>query len=435
LASSAESAETPLSIEIERFIKIISGVAISLGVVFFIFGIIYEYDYITNLVFAIGIIVANVPEGLLATVTVSLALTAQRMAGKFVLVKNLESVETLGSTSCICSDKTGTLTQNRMTVSHMYFNRKTLDASVNYQQHKRNAAKERPDEKYIAQYDPKDPGFLSLVQAIVLGTYTIFNYDPSDDEAKQLYARINKVSVASLEKVSLSDKDNKEMKARLKAAEENLLYTARHCKGDASETGLVQFAQAIMDLNETRTNFPTHKSIGENGKVTEYLIPFSSDIKFNMFIRDMTKTSEGGPNANLSIFLKGAPERVLNRCSKILINGEAVEFTKELRDEVNKANSDFGKLGERVLAFARYDLPASKYDKENYKFDVKTWKNWGLNAKQSSADYENVEGSFPMHDLTLVGVVSLNDPPRPFVDLSVAKCRSAGIKVIMVTGD
>jgi sodium/potassium-transporting ATPase subunit alpha len=123
LASSAEKGQTPLAIEIERFIKIISSVAISLGIIFFIFGIIYEYDIITNLVFAIGIIVANVPEGLLATVTVSLALTAQRMAGKMVLVKNLESVETLGSTSCICSDKTGTLTQNRMTVSHVYFNR------------------------------------------------------------------------------------------------------------------------------------------------------------------------------------------------------------------------------------------------------------------------------------------------------------------------
>jgi sodium/potassium-transporting ATPase subunit alpha len=132
LASEAESKPTPLSLEIDRFIKIISAVAITLGVVFFIFGAVYEYDVITNLVFAIGIIVANVPEGLLATVTVSLALTAQRMAGKFVLVKNLESVETLGSTSCICSDKTGTLTQNKMTVSHLYYNRCQIDASVNY---------------------------------------------------------------------------------------------------------------------------------------------------------------------------------------------------------------------------------------------------------------------------------------------------------------
>merc|ERR1719446_1519781 len=98
-----------------------TGDAIFLGVTFFFFGLAYGYGIITNLVFMIGIIVANVPEGLLATVTVSLALTAQRMAGKMVLVKNLESVETLGSTSCICSDKTGTLTQNRMTVSHMFF--------------------------------------------------------------------------------------------------------------------------------------------------------------------------------------------------------------------------------------------------------------------------------------------------------------------------
>jgi len=110
----------------------------SLGVIFFIFGMIYKYPPITNLVFAIGIIVANVPEGLLATVTVSLALTAKRMAGKMVLVKNLESVETLGSTSCICSDKTGTLTQNRMTVSHMFFNRGTVDASTNLQAHQKN---------------------------------------------------------------------------------------------------------------------------------------------------------------------------------------------------------------------------------------------------------------------------------------------------------
>jgi sodium/potassium-transporting ATPase subunit alpha len=224
------------------------------------------------------------------------------------------------------------------------------------------------------------------------------------------------------------------MKARLKAAEENMLYTLRHCKGDASETGLVQFAQGVMDLNETRAKYPTHITKNENGKETECLIPFSSDIKFNMFIRDMSKNTDGSDN-NLATFLKGAPERVLNRCSKILIDGEEKEFTQELRDEVEKANSDFGKLGERVLAFAKYSLPAEKYSKTDYKFDVKTWKNWGLNPKQTSSDYESTPGSFPMHDLCLIGVVSLNDPPRLNVDLSVAKCRSAGIKVIMVTGD
>jgi magnesium-transporting ATPase (P-type) len=85
-------------------------------------------DAINMVVFVIGIIVANVPEGLLATVTVSLTLTASRMAGKKVLVKNLESVETLGSTTVIASDKTGTLTQNRMTVRHLWLDGAVLDA-------------------------------------------------------------------------------------------------------------------------------------------------------------------------------------------------------------------------------------------------------------------------------------------------------------------
>lgn len=110
LASEAEQEDTTLKREIHRFIKIIFGVAVALGISFFIIAAISGYDYITNLVFCIGIIVANVPEGLLATVTVSLALTAKKMGEKAVMVKNLESVETLGSTTCICSDKTGTLT-------------------------------------------------------------------------------------------------------------------------------------------------------------------------------------------------------------------------------------------------------------------------------------------------------------------------------------
>jgi len=182
--------------------------------------------------------------------------------------------------------------------------------------------KDKPEDKYVAAYNPKDPGFLSLVNAIVLGTYTIFNYDPSDDEAKQLYARVKSIPVTSLENTPLTPAENKEMKARLKTAEENMLYTLRHCKGDASETGLVQFAQGVMDLDETRAKYPTHIVTTDSGKELECLIPFSSDIKFNMFIRDTSKSTENGPDPNLSSYLKGAPERVLNRCSKILINGE-----------------------------------------------------------------------------------------------------------------
>lgn len=143
LATSADVSETTLSKDIETFIMYISAIAITLGITFFIIGVSIGYAIITNVIFAIGIIVANVPEGLLATVTVALALTAKRMAKKFVLVKNMEAVETLGSTSCICSDKTGTLTQNRMTLSHMFFNGSVVNASVNYEIFKRLEEKEK----------------------------------------------------------------------------------------------------------------------------------------------------------------------------------------------------------------------------------------------------------------------------------------------------
>jgi magnesium-transporting ATPase (P-type) len=153
------------------------------------------------------------------------------------------------------------------------------------------------------------------------------------------------------------------------------------------------------------------------------LIPFSSEIKFNMFIKDMNKSNKNPSNRkdNLMIIMKGAPERILSRCSKILIKGEERDFDDVARREVNAANDSFGKLGERVLAFARYQLEPEIYSKTSppYPFDVKGWKKW----KDVRERDPSIKGWFPMFGLTLIGLVSLNDPPRPRVDMSVEKCR------------
>lgn len=117
LTKETKEVETPIRKELKYFIKIISGIAIFLGVSFFLVSVAIGRGELASLIFAIGIIVANVPEGLLPTVTLALTMASKRMARKNALIKNLESVETLGSTTVICSDKTGTLTQNRLSVS------------------------------------------------------------------------------------------------------------------------------------------------------------------------------------------------------------------------------------------------------------------------------------------------------------------------------
>lgn len=164
----------------------------------------------------------------------------------------------------------------------------------------------------------------------------------------------------------LTEQEKQEASAALMQAETSQSVLFRKTAGDASEAGLIKFCHPICDINEARRTYPTFSYIGADGNHTEALIPFNSEIKFNMFIRDMNTDIRDPNNAkdNMTVFMKGAPERILSRCNKILIQGEVRDFDAEMQKEVNAANDAFGAMGERVLAFARYELDPSYFTKE-----------------------------------------------------------------------
>lgn len=139
-------------------------------------------------------------------------------------------------------------------------------------------------------------------------------------------------------------------------------------------------------------------------------LPFNSTNKYAYSINAYET-----PDSHYCIFTKGAPERIWKLCNTIDVRGKPVPKTAEFEAKFNIANSSFGKNGERVLGFAKYHLPKDQYPL-GFKF----------NTEKLNFDFNNQ---------TFVGVLSLTDPPRDSVPFAVLKCRSAGIKVVMVTGD
>uniref|UniRef100_A0A8C3L716 Sodium/potassium-transporting ATPase subunit alpha-1 n=1 Tax=Chrysolophus pictus TaxID=9089 RepID=A0A8C3L716_CHRPC len=338
---------TPIAMEIEHFIHLITGVAVFLGVSFFILSLILEYTWLEAVIFLIGIIVANVPEGLLATVTVCLTLTAKRMARKNCLVKNLEAVETLGSTSTICSDKTGTLTQNRMTVAHMWFDNQIHEADTT-------------ENQSGASFDKSSATWTALSRVAGLCNRAVFQ-----------------------------------------ANQENVPILKRAVAGDASESALLKCIELCCgSVKEMRERYP---------KVVE--IPFNSTNKYQLSIHKNANPSE----SRYLLVMKGAPERILDRCDSILIHGKVQPLDEEMKDSFQNAYLELGGLGERVLGFCHLALPDDQFP-EGFQFDTD-------------------EVNFPVEKLCFVGLMSMIDPPRAAVPDAVGKCRSAGIKVIMVTGD
>lgn len=393
LTESTETVDTPINREIHHFIGIVSSVAMGLGISFFFISVALGTDLITNLVFMIGIIVANVPEGLLATVTVCLTLTSKSMAQKMVLVKNMEGVETLGSTTCICSDKTGTLTMNVMTFANVVYNNKTFKTDF-------------VEDAATPPVDSTDPTFQIFLRAMKLNTTAQF--EPDDMAAQPMFKYVSSFG--------------------------NLVPVMQwETKGDASESSIIKFAQYMSFNIETEEEeaLACHQDLMlvARERFTEVgKIPFNSTNKYHVMIVESSDEADADhPN---TVYMKGAPERILPRCSEIIMDGATVEFTDELREKTNEEMGQLMEKGRRVLAFAMRPLPAAEYPK-GFKFQCKKDINFPMGEEHKAG-----EAATAKHDkLVFVGLAALIDPPRPAVPGAVNDCQTAGIRVVMVTGD
>lgn len=310
LTGTVETGLSPLQREIQKATRIIAILSILMGVVFFTIGHVIGKPFWANLLFAIGIIVANVPEGLLPTMTLALAMGSQRMANKKALIKKLSSVETLGSVSVICTDKTGTLTQNKMSVKSLW----------------------------VSGYE----------------------YHPSSTLSTDASSLLQMAGLCN-----------------------DARYIDGHYRGDSTEIALLKLAR--QKKNEEKIS-----RVGE--------IPFDPERK------RMTTFHQNG--TRVLMLTKGAPENVLDLCDRVFWNCKEVPLDDKLLDQIMESNQTYMNDGLRVLAISYKNLDEVV-----------------LSPKESE------------QKMIFAGLIAIEDPPRPEVPTAILKCRKAGIRIIMITGD
>ena len=319
IINDTEGTATPLQIKLNKLGKTLGIAALVICIVIFVIGIAYGKNVIDMFMTAVSLAVAAIPEGLAAVSTIVLAIGVQRMVKKNAIIKKLPAVETLGSATVICSDKTGTLTQNKMTVQKVFTNNKLVNTE---------------DIKEL-----------------------------SNEGKKLMY-------VCSL----CND---------TKIGENNTLT------GDPTETALIDLGMKINFELDDVLKLP---------RVKEY--PFDSDRKL------MTTVNKVGDK--YIAYTKGGIDELLARCTSYEINGEIKTDLEKYKPEIEKYNVEMAKDALRVLAMAYKELDHEPTDEE----------------------MKNIE-----QDLTFVGMVGMIDPPREEVKLAVEKCKTAGIKTVMITGD
>lgn len=335
---------SPLQKEMGTVTRVVTVLAVAVGVVFFVLAVMFaRITLAESFIFALGMIVAFVPEGLLPTVTLALAMGTQRMARRHALVKKLSAVETLGCTTVICTDKTGTLTQNEMTVRELWVDGARLTVTG-------------------AGYDPQG----QIVQ--------------SDGEC-------SKHDLMLLLQAAGLCNNSRLLPPNGESSRWSIL-------GDPTEAALkVAARKSGMDLESEERLLPRWREI-----------PFDSRRK-----RMSTVHARSSPGSGMTVFTKGAPKEVLDLCIHIQLHGNESSLDANRRAQIMSANDDYARNGLRVLAVAYKLLPFSS---------------------STPLEGESVE-----KDLIFLGLIAMMDPPRPEVSEAVKKCHSAGIRVVMITGD
>jgi len=342
LTAGVSEERSPLQREIDVMARTVSVIATVCGVALFFMGKTLGLDWVGALLFALGVMVALVPEGLPATLSVALAIGVQRMAKVHALIKKLSGVETLGSTNVICTDKTGTLTKAEMTVKSMFVGGQEWEVTG-------------------AGYEP-------LGDFVLGGTML-----PKDEARRLLEPMIRAMTFANDAKV-LAPSDDKGWRV----------------VGDPTEGCLLVAGQkAGFDLEQELM-----------GRPKIYELPFES-VRKRMSV---VHVEGDGQKA----FVKGAPSETIDRCTNVRLDGQVLPMTDEWRARITTQNDEMSRQALRVLAVAERELPTELTDYTP----------------------ESVET-----DLTFIGLVGMIDPPRPEVSDAVEQALTAGIRIIMVTGD
>jgi len=292
LTQTMKEEQSPLQKELNRLTKQVSIIALAIGALFFVIAVVFVHEKAAQaFIFSLGMIVAFIPEGLLPTVTLSLAMAVQRMAKDHALVKKLSAVETLGCTSVICSDKTGTLTQNEMTVCNLWLHGQELNVTgLGY----------APEGKIMNGANEVNAG--------------------GDIDLKTMLTAAGLCSNARL----------------VEPNEENTRYTVL---GDPTEACLGVAAQkGGMDMEAQSLLTPRIREL-----------PFDSGRKRMSTIHQLEKPVNGSSRI---AYVKGAPKEMLELCTKILKQGTAADISDDERNEIMQANDKYARSGLRVLAVA-----------------------------------------------------------------------------------